>query len=139
MNTPVNMAVHTPIEIRASTSLLDRKEELASAITDAMYASDPTLMSRYGEAGRAKCLQDMRYSLEHLAPAVALSDPSLFTRYVIWLENMLAARGVPSDDVRRSLEATRRTLRGHLPAAETDQILPSLDAGLAALSTPAAA
>lgn len=129
----------TSIETRTADMLLERKDELARAITDAMYGVDPTLMARYGEAGRMKCLQDMRYSLEHLAPAVALDDPSLFARYVTWLEGLLAARGVGSDDVRQSLEATRSTLHDRLLPDEAARALPSLEAGLAALSTSAVA
>ena len=127
------------IETRASASLLDRQDELARAITDVMYDSDPTLTTRFGEAGRVKCLQDMRYSLEHLAPAVALDDPSVFARYVIWLEGLLAARGVGSDDVRRSLEATQSALIERLSPDEAARVLPSLRAGLAALSASASA
>ena len=131
--------MNAPVEARASASILDRKDELAGAITDVLYGRDPTLVTRYGEAGRVKCLQDMRYSLEHLAPAVALDDPSLFARYVIWLEGLLAARGVGSDDVRRSLEATRSALLDRLPPDEAARVLPSLEAGLTVLSASATA
>ena len=86
-----------------------------------------------------KCLQDMRYSLEHLAPAVALGDPSIFARYVAWLEGLLAARGVGGDDVRRSLEATQIALIECLPPDEATRVLPSVQAGLDALSGSVAA
>ena len=127
------------LETLASNSLLDRKGEFADAITEAMYRDDPSLVLRFGEAGRAKCRQDMHYSLEHLAPAVALDDPSLFSRYVRWLKDMLGARGVGSDDVRRSLEATERVVRERLPSDQAARVLPSIRAGLAVLSEPAAA
>ena len=126
-------------ESLASDSLLDRKEELADAITEVLYDRDPTLTQRFGESGRAKCRQDMRYSLEHLAPAVALNDPSLFARYVTWLESMLTARGVGSEDVRRSLEATQHVLTERLSAEAAAQVIPSVQAGLKALSTSTAA
>lgn len=91
-------------------------------------------MQRFGERGRAKCLQDTHYCLEHLAPAVALDDPALFARYVFWLKNLLAARGIGSDDVRRSLEATQAVLAELLPPDEALCVLPCLHAGLAILS-----
>ena len=119
---------------RASDSILGRKEELARALTDALYADDPALAERFGEAGRVKCLQDMHYCLEHLAPAVALNDSALFARYVLWLENLLAARGIGSGDVRRSLEATQRVLAQRLRPDEAACVLPCLQAGLASLS-----
>ena len=84
------------IAMAASDSLIERKEELARAVTDALYARQPALLVRHGEAGRIKCQQDMRYNLEHLAPAVALQDPALFGRYIQWLVRMLGARGLPS-------------------------------------------
>ena len=122
------------IETRASDSILDRKEELARAITDAIYAGDSALSERFGEVGHAKCLQDMRYCLEHLAPAVALNDSALFARYVLWVENLLVARGISSGDVRRSLEATQRVLAQRLRPDEAACVLPCLQAGLASLS-----
>ncbi|MGI9090199.1 MAG: hypothetical protein ACR2GG_03730 [Gemmatimonadaceae bacterium] len=123
-----------PAQTRASDSLLARKSELAHEITDALYADEPALLERFGEAGRVKCLQDMHYCLEHLAPAVAMDDPSLFAGYVTWLESLLAARGIGSRDVRRSLEATRAVLAQRLRPAESAGALRCLQAGLASLS-----
>ena len=118
-----------------SDFILGHEEALAREITDALYAADPTLVERFGDAGRAKCLQDMRYCLEHLAPAVAMDDPSLFARYVRWLTSLLAARGVGSRDVRRSLEATRAVLgRQHLGPDEVAAVRRCLDVGLASLA-----
>ena len=131
--------MNTQIDTLASASLLDRKDELAEAITKVLYAADPSLVTRFGDIGRAKCQQDIRSSLEHLAPAVALDDPSLFARYVMWLESMLAARGVGSGDVRRSLEATERVVSERLLPHEATRVIPSLQAGLAVLSGSTAA
>jgi hypothetical protein len=123
-----------PAQTRASDSILAREHELAREITDALYAGDPALRERFGEAGRAKCLQDMHYCLEHLAAAVAMDDPSLFARYVTWLEGLLAARHIGSGDVRRSLEATRTVLAERLRPDECAGALRCLQAGLASLS-----
>ena len=122
------------VAMRASELILSRKEELAHAVTDALYAEDPRLLERFGELGRAKCLQDMRYCLEHLAPALALDDPSLFTRYVHWVESLLAVRGIASGDVRRSLETMQRVIAGRIPPDETAFTLSCLRAGVISLS-----
>ena len=74
---------------RAGARLVGEKEGLARAITDALYRERPDLQAKYGDAGRAKCLQDMRYNLEHLAPAVALDDPPMFAGYARWLLGLL--------------------------------------------------
>jgi hypothetical protein len=88
-----------PLTDAAAESLLTRKEELAHAITGALYREMPELLEKYGQRGRGKCLEDMRYNLEHLAPAVALGEPALFSRYVAWLRDMLHSRGVPAREV----------------------------------------
>lgn len=121
------------IAASAADALLQRKEELARAITDELYAVMPELLPRHGERGRVKCLEDMRYNLEHLAPAVALEDDSLFVRYVTWLCDMLAARGVGTDEVRRSLELTRDVVQARMRPGEAAAATSPVSAALAML------
>ena len=123
---------------RCAERLLREKEDLARAITDALYAERPELLARYGAAGREKCLQDMRYNLEHLAPAVALGDPGLFAGYARWLGSLLGARGIPLDEVARSLVLTREAIGSRFPREEAAAAVPALEAGLAALQGGAA-
>ena len=117
----------------AADALLTRKDELALAITQALYAEMPDLTRKYGERGRAKCLHDMRYNLEHLAPAVALGEPVLFARYVAWLRDMLAARGIPTDEVRRSLELTQDVVRARMAPGLAEVVATTVALGLGAL------
>lgn len=125
----------TPGE-RSSARLIGEKEELARAITDALYRERPELLARWGAAGREKCLQDMRYNLEHLAPAVALDQPALFAGYARWLLGLLEARGIPPGDVTRSLALTRTIIDSRFPSDEAAAVAPSLDAALAVLAAP---
>jgi hypothetical protein len=117
----------------AADTLLEQKHTIAQAITDALYRERPQLMERYGETGRVRCLEDMHYNLEHLAPAVALGEPQLFQRYVIWLRDMLAPRNVPQEDVVRSLELTIDVVQKHLPPDEARAVVDMINAGLQAL------
>ena len=128
----------TPAE-RAAERLLRDKEDLARAITDALYRERPGLLARYGAAGRDKCLQDMRYNLEHLAPAVALEDPALFASYVRWLAGLLAARDIPADDVARSLALTEEAIAARFDPDQAALTRPALAAGRAELPPDAAA
>lgn len=118
---------------RASGRLLEEKEALARSITAALYESMPDLLERHGERGREKCLQDMRYNLEHLAPAVDLGQPEMFAGYARWLDGLLRARNVGTDEVVRCLELTERGIRERFPAGEADAVAPCIRAGLAAL------
>lgn len=122
---------------RAAQRLLDDKETLAQAITDALYTERPELLEKHGSAGRAKCLQDLRYTIEHLLPAVDLAKPTLFVEYVRWLDNLLQARNVSTGDVVRSLELTEQLVRERFPRDEAGVVVPIVRAGLDTLSAQA--
>jgi MerR family transcriptional regulator, light-induced transcriptional regulator len=121
---------------RAGARLVDEKEDLARAVTAALYLERPDLQAKYGNAGRDKCMQDMRYNLEHLAPAVALDEPSMFAGYARWLAGLLEARGIPADEVARSLALTRTVIDGRFPPDEAAAAVPALEAALAVLARP---
>ena len=116
---------------RCAARLIADKDALALAIADALYRERPELAAKYGEAGRAKCVQDMRYNVEHLAPAVALADPALFAGYARWLLSLLTARGIPAGDIERSLALTRAEIGGRFPPDESAAAAPALEAALA--------
>jgi hypothetical protein len=106
------------------------KEELAASLTERLYADMPGLGEKYGEIGRVRCHEDMRFTVEHLAPAVALSDSSLFSGYVEWLDGLLRARNVDTVEVVRTLELLEALVVEALPEDEAAAALPSVRAGL---------
>lgn len=119
----------------AATSelLLARKEELASVVTDALYEAHPELQDRYGDVGRERCLEDMCYTLEHLAPSVALGEPQLFARYVAWLVDLLRPRGIPPEHVGDTMRVLERVLASELSSEHIAAVQSSVAAGLAAV------
>lgn len=118
---------------RAADRMIASKEELATSLTAALYADMPHLHERYGERGRRRCHEDMRFNIEHLAPAVALEQPQMFASYVTWLDELLRARNVDTSEVVRSLELMIELLRDRLDSDEADAATRSIRAGLAAL------
>lgn len=88
---------------------------LAEAITARQYEAQPELASRYGEAGRGKCLQDANYHLLYLTDAVAASSPFLFADYIGWARVMLSARGIPATDLSRNIGIMHEVVRERLP------------------------
>ena len=132
------MAELTPAE-RAGAALLEQKETIARSVTGLLYAEMPWLLDKYGDRGRDKCLQDMRYNLEHLIPAVELEAPDMFARYAAWCDGVLRARGVPTAELVRSLEIMRADVAVRLPADQGQAVAVSLDAGLQALRGAGAA
>jgi hypothetical protein len=121
------------VSAAAAEALLEQKEAIARSVTGLLYAERPWLVDRYGERGRLKCLQDMRYNLEYLAPAVELDDPGMFARYATWCDGVLRSRGVPTDDLVRSLELMEWDVAARLPREQADAAAACLRAGVQAL------
>ena len=121
---------------RAAAALLEQKETVARSVTGLLYAEMPWLHDRYGERGRIKCLQDMRYNLEHLIPAVELQAPEMFARYAAWAEGLLRARGVDTAELLRSMELMESDVRARMGAEEAAAVGECLRAGIGALRAP---
>ena len=121
------------VEARAAAELLARKAGLAQTATDALYADMPELMDRYGPVGRERCLEDIRYTIDHLIPAVDLAQPSMFASYVGWLDALLRARNVSTREVIRSLELIEQVVRSELAPDEANVVATCLRAGLDSL------
>lgn len=122
-----------PVTARAGEALLREKDAIAHAVTERLFAERPYLLEKHGERGREKTLQDMRYNIEHLVPAVDLAEPPMFGKYVQWLDEVLRSRNVDTKEVVRCLELLREECDRRLPA-HSAAIGPVIDAGLAVVS-----
>jgi methanogenic corrinoid protein MtbC1 len=121
----------------ASHTIDAERRRLAEAVTERHYELSPELDARYGPVGREKCLEDAEFHLSYLAEALAASSPSLFADYVAWAKVMLAARGVPAEDLARNLAVLGEVLVEQLPHGEGALARGYVDSGMRAL--PAAA
>lgn len=117
----------------AAAALLEQQESIARAVTGLLYAEMPWLAEKYGERGRRKCLQDVRYNVQYLAPAVELEDPATFVRYAVWCAGVLRARGVAADELARSFELLESDVGARLAAEQARGVAACLRAGVAAL------
>ena len=122
----------TPGE-RAAARLLERREEVARASTEALYRERSWLMEKYGERGRRKCLQDMRYNVEHLAPAVELDAPPMFASYAAWVDDVLRARNVATGELARALELLEESAAEGMDDDERAVLARCVAAGVEAL------
>jgi hypothetical protein len=118
---------------RAAAALAEHAEAVARSVTGLLYAEMPWLVDRYGERGRQKCLQDMRYHLQHLSPAVELEEPALFARYAQWCDDMLRARGVQTAELARSLQLMESDVAARLPGEDARIVADCLQAGIGVL------
>jgi hypothetical protein len=118
---------------RAAAALLEQKEAIARSTTGLLYAEMPWLVDKYGERGRLKCLQDMRYNVDYLAPAVEFEAPELFVRYARWVDGVLRARGVPTGELARSFELMASDVVARLRPDDARAVSACLEAGVMAL------
>jgi methanogenic corrinoid protein MtbC1 len=114
----------------AARLLVAERASLAEAITARHYEAQPELLAKYGEAGRAKCLQDAGYHLSYLADSVAAASPSLFSDYVGWAKVMLGARGIPAGDLSRNLSVMREVVGRSCPPEAGGVVDEFFEAGL---------
>ncbi len=102
-------------------------DELAIEITADNLAADPSLPDRFGDTIRYRMEQDNTYHLRHLAEAVRLARPELFSDYAAWLTVLLAAYRVTVDDVLTNLLCIKDVLRRRLAPADRGVVDECLD------------
>lgn len=109
------------------------RAELAEAIVERQYQAQPDLAARYGERGRAKCLQDSMHHLSSISSALALATPDIFVDYVVWAKGLLEARNIPAEDLAINLTCIRDVLHDSLPGDLGTLAVEYVEAGLGQL------
>ncbi len=115
---------------RAGLEIEARRLELARTIVEHQYSAQPELVARYGDVGRAKCLEDTLHHLASIAAALSLATPGIFVDYVAWVKGVLEARNIPSRDLARNFVCIREVLLTDLPAPIGSLAAEYIDAGL---------
>lgn len=106
------------------TQVLDiRKDQLASAITDAYYEKYPELDKRYGKPVRNYVIQDNKYHLTYLSEAVAAGHPSFFASYIGWAKVLLNGMKIPSEELAHNLKILEEVLERELADLEDHHVL----------------
>jgi hypothetical protein len=97
-------------------------------ISERFYVEVPEAMDRYGARGRAYSDHDGAYLAAWAMEATELGAPELFERNVLWLRDLLAARGFPAAWFTRSVELAGEVLaeRGHLTQTSVDAVVSPL-------------
>jgi hypothetical protein len=87
--------------------LQEAAPRVADTAAGELYRRHPDWESRWGDAGRDRCCEDLRYHLSYLADAIALDRGNVFTAYVEWIGGFLERRGVAIEHLRESLQVMR--------------------------------
>jgi methanogenic corrinoid protein MtbC1 len=114
--------------------VIERQEDLAREIVECHWKLRPDLEKRYGEKGRARCLEDARYHLRYLSEAVGAREPALFVHYVTWAKTMLLARNVPVEDLVANLEVMLDVLGKQLPMSMRIPVVDYLKSAIGSLT-----
>jgi methanogenic corrinoid protein MtbC1 len=105
-----------PVTAReVGSAISSRHVRIVEDIVSQQYLTHPELTSRYGESGRAKCLQDTAFHLSHLVQAVISERATLFADYLRWALVVLESRGIPVRDLHASLQHMKQSLRSRIP------------------------
>lgn len=88
---------------------------LSIKVVERQYELFPESLSRYGERGKLKGVEDAEYSIKYLAEAIALGDVQLFINYILWLNGVLAGVKVPTTILVDHLTILKQELRNSLP------------------------
>jgi MerR family transcriptional regulator, light-induced transcriptional regulator len=97
-------------------AIVGKRDLLADNIVARHYSLRPELATRYGDAGRTKCVADAKRHLDALSQAIAAGRSALFMDYVAWAKIVLSSRGIPVQDLAKNLEACCHTLADVLPS-----------------------
>lgn len=117
-----------------SDIIYESKNELAEAIVDKLFESNPTIAQRYEKYGRDKCLEDTRYHLMYLAEALAVNSTELFSDYIQWVKILLNGLKVSTSDLDDNLKAIRTVLISKSPRSTHDVVQTFIESGLSQLS-----
>ncbi|MFD2628603.1 globin family protein [Oceanobacillus kapialis] len=87
---------------------------LLEEIVTGIYQAYPNLLTKYGEVGKKKCLEDNQHHLDHLNLAYEAQNTQIFTDYVVWLDGVLTSRGMDTNHLTLNLELIRDAVKQHL-------------------------
>jgi methanogenic corrinoid protein MtbC1 len=118
---------------RVAEALDARRGSICEAVVARQYELWPGLAARYGERGRARCLEDAGYHLSYLSQSIASAAPSLFSNYVAWARVMLAGRGIPAEDLASNLKCILDGVREALPEDMSELACRYVEASLSQL------
>ena len=76
---------------------MDQINAIIDRVVHGIYKDMPELMDRFGEQGRVKCREDNHHHIKHLNSARNLDSDDFFVDYVLWLNNILTARGMKTE------------------------------------------
>ncbi len=122
--------IPTPEGLRRFLAL---NEEAVAAVVGRFDQTDPASCGPFGERGHVAYKEDIGYHLEFLRTALEFGNIRPFVEYVRWLAAVLAARGIPANELALSLERLKQFFTARLSSEDAESVLVALNAAMLAL------
>lgn len=102
---------------------------IAESATNRLVELNLDCVTRFGDMGRVKCIQDIKYHLSYLSNSISVSSPILFTEYIAWARILLSGFGI-TDEFSVSLAVLNDIIRETLPKRMADVCSEYLEDGI---------
>jgi hypothetical protein len=99
---------------------------MVERVTEKIYENDPTLIDRYGDKGRAKCIEDNHHHFKHLETAYELDNSTFFTDYAVWLDGILQKFGMSTELLKQNFSYIIEVLE-ELQTSENPRVVTYVD------------
>lgn len=96
--------------------------DMVERVTEKIYEKDPTLVDRYGDKGRAKCIEDNHHHFKHLETAYELRNGQFFTDYALWLNGILQKFGMSTELLMDNFTFIIEVLRENMHTIDAQKI-----------------
>lgn len=129
---------HPPTDFRAgfpaaADELRRSRGRIAARALEYAVDGDPSLVTRFDEAGLRGLLADVEVELERVALSVASAEPRFVAEWAELVAPLYRRRRVPMDDLINLSEGLRRSARGVLGPAEAALADAAIDEGVRVL------
>ncbi|MBA2378709.1 MAG: hypothetical protein H0V76_03940 [Blastocatellia bacterium] len=81
----------------------EAKHVVAQSVTDQFLLRHPDWVTRYGDAGRVRGIEDAKYHIDFLSSSIESGSTAPFEDYARWTSRMLASRGIDPEFVAENL------------------------------------
>lgn len=110
------------------------RHDAVASVTERFYATHGTVYRQWGPLGREACREDIGFHIEFLRPVLEFGLVQPMVSYLLWLREVLDARGIPSGHLALSLHWLGDFYAAHLDEPDATAVQAALDGVLLELA-----
>jgi MerR family transcriptional regulator, light-induced transcriptional regulator len=113
---------------------LQLRQDAVNEVAQQIFAAHGSVYAPWGPCGRDACREDLGFHLEFLRPVLEFGLVQPMVSYLVWLREVLGARGITTDHLAQSLHALGDFYAVHLDPPDATALRTQIDAVLQALA-----